>query len=315
LLDKQKRLKLYFVIASAERHLMFCPRCGLENPPGANYCSRCGAVLSPAGALAPGVGSAFGHGWRTLRKNFAELFLAVIVYLALNIPVAIILGLIAYFSMGGFFIFDTGHLFDTFSWEFQLTNAVLGIVYYIPLAFGLFFVYLAAVRSEKIRLGAIFASFRNYPDVVLAGVFLVVASDGISFLLSLLTGHLPVLGALLSLAWTVFYLVLICKLVFVPLLLLDRRMKFIDAVRTSWMMTRGHEWQVFAMGLLVVLMFAAIGIIAFLISLIFILLPFALFVGLIVGVIGAIFLSMWFIAAYASLYHAVSASGASAKMS
>jgi len=284
---------------------MFCPKCGQENPPGANYCRRCGAALLPAGALEPGVGSAFGHGWRTLRRNFAGLFLAVVVYLALVIPVAVVLGLIVYFTTQGPFIFDTEHVLGELSWQFQLANTVISIVYYIPLALGLFFVFLSAVRGQKTKLGDIFASFRNYPAVVLAAIIFVVLSDGVSNLLSLLTAHLPVLGALLSIAWVVFYIVLVCKLAFTPLLLLDRRLKALDAIRASWIMTRGHEWQIFAIGLLAVLMFVAVGIIAFLITLIFILLPFALFVGLIVGVIGFIFLSMWILSAYASLYHAV----------
>jgi hypothetical protein len=288
---------------------MFCPKCGQENPPGANFCSRCGATLSSAAVPVTGVGSSFGQGWRTLRQNFADLFLALIVYLALIIPVAVVLGIIVYFSLGGNLTFGTLSSTEKFletTWEFQLSNAIVGIVYYIPLVFGLFFVYLMAVRSEKIKLGDIFASFKNYPEILLAGVFFVVLPDGVSFLLSLLTGHLPVLGTLLSLAWTIFYIVLMCKLAFAPFLLLDRRMKFIDALRSSWTMTRGHEWKVFFIGVLGVLMFVALGLIAFLISLLYILLPFFLIIGLIIAVIGFIFLSMWLLATYASLYQAVS---------
>jgi hypothetical protein len=286
---------------------MLCPKCDQENPPGAIYCNRCGAALSPAGTLAPGVGSSFGHGWRTLRQRFADLFLAVIVYLALVIPVAVILGLIIYFATPGPFIWDTEHVFAELSWQFHLANSVVNIVYYIPLSFGLFFVFLAAVRSEKIPLGDIFAAFKNYREVLLAGVVFVVVSDVVPFLLSLLTGHLPVLGAFLSVAWFIFCIVLVCKLVFVPLLLLDRRMKFVDALQASWKLARGHEWQVFAIGLLFVLMFAAVGLIAFLISLIFIVLPVFLFIGLIIGVIGFIFFLIWLLATFASLYQAVTA--------
>lgn len=285
---------------------MVCPKCGQENPPGTNYCSRCGAALSPARALAPGVGSALSHGWRALRKNFADLFLAFIVYLALVIPVAVVLGLIIYFTTSGPFIFDAEHVFARLSWQFQLANTVISIVYYLPLALGLCFVFLAAARAQKIQLGDIFASFRNYPDVVFAGIIFVALSTGVSDLLSLLTAHLPVLGTLLSLAWAVFYIILICKLAFVPFLLVERKMKVLDALRTGWTMTRGHEWQVFAIGLLFVLMFGALGLVAFLIALIFVVLPVMLFVGLLVGVVGAIFFSMWFLAVYASLYHAVS---------
>jgi hypothetical protein len=285
---------------------MICPKCSQENPPEALYCNSCGVALSPSGAVAAGVGSSFGRGWRTMRQSFADLFLAVVIYLALVIPVAVVLGLIIYFTTSGPFIWDTEHLFAELSWQFRLTNAVISVLYYIPLAFGLFFIFLAAVRREKIRFDSIFAAFRRYRDVLPLTAVYVIASSGITFLLSLLTAHLPVLGALLSLVWFIFYIVLVCKLIFTPLLLLDRRIKFIDALGVSWRMTRGHEWQVFAIGLLFVLMFAVVGVITLLISLIFIVLPAALFIGLIIGLIGFIFLFIWLLATYASLYHAVS---------
>jgi hypothetical protein len=284
---------------------MFCPRCGQENPSGANYCTRCGAALSPVGAVEPGVGSAFAGGWRTLRRNFAGLFLAVIIFLALTLPVGVALGLVVYYAGEGPFFSDTGRLFETTPWQFQLPNGIIGIFYYFPLLFGLFFVFLKPARGEKINLGDLFTSFRHYRGVLPATLLWAVVSGGVSFLLDLLTGHFPVLGAFLSLVWFIFYIVLVCKLVFVPLLLLDRHLSFTEALKTSWRMTHGREWQVFAIGLLFVLMFAALGIIALLISLVFILVPVALLLGIVVGVVGTIFLSMWLMATYASLYHAV----------
>ena len=76
-------------------------------------------------------------------------------------------------------------------------------------------------------------------------------------------------------------------------------------------MTRGHEWQVFAIALLAALMFVAIAVIALLITLVFILLPAALYVGLVIGILGYIFLSMWVLSAFTSLYHSVSSLSAS----
>lgn len=121
-----------------------------------------------------------------------------------------------------------------------------------------------------------------------------------------MTARVPALGAFLTLVWVILFIVLVCKLLFVPLLLLDRRMGFAEALRMSWTMTRGHEWQVFFIGLLGVLMLAAVGIIAFIVSLIFVVLPVVLLVGIVIGVIGTIFISMWLMATYASLYRAVS---------
>jgi hypothetical protein len=290
---------------------MFCPKCGLENPPDANYCTGCGAALSEKGVTNPGVGFLFGRGGRTFRRNFTDLFLAVVVYLALNIPVGVVLGLVVRFTVGSVLIFEAESFpanFSALSWEFQITNGVFSIVYYLPLMFGLFFIFLTAVRGEKVRLGNIFAAFRNYRQVLIVTAAYVIVTGGISFLLNLLTGHVPALGVFLSVVWAIFLIVIICRLAFVPFLLVDRPLKALEAVKTSWRMTRGHEWKVFVIGLLAALMFATLAVISLLISLIFIIFPVALLVGLTIGAIGAIFLSMWLIATYASLYNAVSAS-------
>jgi hypothetical protein len=287
---------------------MFCPKCGLENPPDANYCTGCGAALSEKGVTTPGVGSLFGRGGRTFRRNFTDLFLAVIVYLALNIPVGIVLGLIVRFTAGNVLIFEAESFplnFNALSWEFQISNGIFSIVYSVPLLFGLFLIFLAAVRGEKVRLGNIFAAFRNYRQVLIVTAVYVIVTGGVSALLNLLTGHIPALGVFLSVVWAIFFIVLVCKLAFVPFLLVGRPLKALDAIRINWRMTRGHEWKVFVIGLLAVLMFAALAVVSLLISLVFIIFPVALLVGLTIGVIGAIFLSIWLIATYASLYDAV----------
>jgi hypothetical protein len=290
---------------------MFCPKCGLENPPDANYCTGCGAALSAGVALIPGIGFLFGRGGRTFRRNFTDLFLAVVVYLALNIPVGIVLGLIVHFTAENVLIFEAESFpldFNALSWEFQITNGIFSIVYSIPLLFGLFLIFLTAVRGEKVKLGNIFAAFRNYRQVLIVTAVYVIVTVGVSYLLNLLTQRVPALGVFFSVVWAVFLIVIICRLAFVPFLLVDRRLKALDAVRTSWRMTRGHEWKVFVIGLLAALMFAALAVISLLISLIFIVFPVALLIGLTIGAIGTIFLSMWLIATYASLYDAVSAS-------
>ena len=292
---------------------MFCPDCGWENPPAANFCVRCGSALSAA-AVPPGVGASFGHGFRTLRKSLADLFLATIIFLALILPVAVILGVIAFYTADGVFVLEVESFpaaFEALSWEYRLAGGVFGIFYCLPLVFGLSFVFLAAVRGENIKFNNVFAAFQNYPQVLLVTAVYVVVTGVVSVLLGLLTTHVPALGVLLSLVWSIFYIVLMCKLAFVPFLLVDRRLKARDALRTSWRLTRGHEWKVFAVGLLSSLMFAAVAGIAGVISLVFIVLPPALFVGLTVGVLGFIFVSMWVLSAYASLYHAVNSLSAS----
>jgi hypothetical protein len=293
--------------------MMVCPDCGAENPPGANFCAKCGSALSAA-ALSPGVGSSFGHGWRTLRKNFADLFLAAVIFLALNLPVAVVLSLIAFSTANGglFFEFESfPAAVEALSWEYRLAGSVFSIFYSMPLLIGLSFVFLTAVRGEKVKLADIFAAFKNYRNILPLTAVYVIVTGTISFLLTLLTESVPSLGVFLSFVWSVFGIVLFCKLVFVPFLLLDRPLKPLDALGTSWLMSRGHEWRVFAIGLLAALMFAAVALVALLVTLVYVLLPATLYVGLVIGVLGYIFLSMWLLSAFASLYHAVSSLSAS----
>jgi hypothetical protein len=59
---------------------------------------------------APGVSSAYGHGWNRLWKNFFDLFLGLILMLAIVIPIGLILVLVLF----AFFI-------ETY-WAQQLIN-------------------------------------------------------------------------------------------------------------------------------------------------------------------------------------------------
>ncbi|MCJ7606067.1 MAG: hypothetical protein MUO19_08580, partial [Dehalococcoidales bacterium] len=80
-------------------------------------------------------------------------------------------------------------------------------------------------------------------------------------------------------------IVLFCKLVFVPFLLVDRKMEAVEAIRTSWKWTDGHALRVFGI-LLLGIPIVITGVIC-----------------LVVGVIPAV---MWIVMAFSSLYHAVS---------
>ncbi len=291
---------------------MKCKNCGRENSPGAVFCINCGARLNPEAALVPGVGSSFGHGWRTLWRNFWELVLAGVVYMALWIPIAVVLGLVLFFTTGELVSFSArlpGNYITTMGWEFQLASGIISIVYYTPIAFGLMFVYLGAVRGEKVKFGNIFAAFQNYHGVLLVGVLYIIVFGGVAFLLAFIADYVPVLGILLSLAWTIFSIIIYCKLAFVPYLLLDRKLKAVEAIRISWNMSGGHAGKVFVIGLLAGLMFVAVAIISFIVSLIFFWVPFVgIFFGILVGVIGGIIIGMWALTTYGSLYYAVSAS-------
>lgn len=239
----------------------------------------------------PGVGSSYDNGWRQLWRNFGSLLLTGIIVFLLIVPVAFVTTVIFTFVIRDSLPNYTGTLsgfFDEASvWGFYIVIYILNIVYFMPLSFGLLFVYMTAARGNRVELGNIFASFKNYGNVVLVGILYFVLYGGASILLELITRHLPVLGILLTLAWVVFATIIICKLAFVPYLLLDKKMKAIDSIRTSWTMTNGHAGKVFLIGLLSIPVVIA---------------------GLICLLVGVIISYMWITMAIGSLYHAVNTS-------
>jgi hypothetical protein len=267
-----------------------CSKCGWENPLGASFCSQCGTPLA-APALTPGVGNAYSNGWHQLWKNFWELLLAGIIFLALTVPVGIIITLIFVFANRNAFLDNTlgafGGFWAPFMWGLQLPFFLFYIVYYLPVVFGLYFVYMTAARGDRVELGNIFAAFRNYGNVILIAILYIVVLGGISLLLELLARHHPVLGTLFNVIWWIFCVFIACKLAFVPYLLLDRRMKAVDSLKTSWEMTSGHAWKVFLIGLLAIPIFIA---------------------GFICLIVGTIISAMWVCMAIGSLYYAVSTS-------
>ncbi len=151
---------------------------------------------------------------------------------------------------------------------------VLGFIYTIlivnPIDYGILFAYLKAARNDKLEIRDMFEAFRNYWNAVLA---------------NLLVGAIVIVGFFLLIIPGIIFA---CKLAFTPYLVVDRRMAVIEAVKESWRMTNGHAWTVFLIGLLAI--------------------PISI-VGLICLVVGIIPAIMWITAAFASLYHAVSASG------
>lgn len=149
-----------------------------------------------------------------------------------------------------------------------------GLLLVGPIGYGVSFAYLKAARADKPEIKDIFAAFSNYWNAVLANV---------------LVGAIVVVGlALLIIPGIIFA----CKLAFTPYLVVDRKMEVTEAVRESWRMTNGHAWTVFFIGLLAIPI-AIAGVICF-------------GVGFIVAV-------MWISLALASLYHAVSLTGAASR--
>ena len=204
----------------------------------------------------PGVGSSYGNGWRQLWKYFLEILLISIIAGVLSLPS----------GMGGWAQGGAGAFLG-------IVAVAYGILVVGPIEFGLSYSYLRAARGDKLEIKDVFAAFQNYWNAVLA---------------SLLVGVIIVVGLILIIIPGIFFA---CKLAFTPYLVVDRKMEVIEAVKTSWHMTRGHGWKVFLIGLLGIPIFIA---------------------GCICFGVGVIISIMWITMALASLYHAVSTSSATA---
>lgn len=203
--------------------------------------------------FSPDAGSSYRVGWKVMGAYFVELLVVTIIYGIIAGPVSI-------------FQWKT----DRFEW-FLVPLILFALLYGIfvagPIGYSVKWVFLKAVRGEHIEIRDMFAAFqRNYWNVVIANIV-------VDIIIGLGVVMLIVPGIIFA-----------CRLAFVPYLVMDREMDVMDALRTSWDMTRGYGWQIFFMGFLAI--FIVIG-------------------GLILLFVGVIISSMWISAAFASIYYSV----------
>ncbi len=198
-------------------------------------------------------GDSYSKGWKLIFTTFIELLVVTIIYGVIQIPA-------------------NGFQFkpDNFEW-FLVPIILLAIGYGIfiagPIGYSVKWVFLKAVRREKIEIKDMFAVFeRNYWNAVIAGLVVAIIVI-IGFFMLIVPG-----------------IIFACRLAFVPYLVIDEKMEAMEALKASWAMTRGHGWTIFFMGLLA--FFIIIG-------------------GLIVLIFGVLISAMWISAAFAILFHSV----------
>jgi len=192
-------------------------------------------------------------GWKVIWIYFVELLVIGIVYMFLSGPIGIFQWQI-----------------DKIGW-FMAPLVMFGIAYSVfvagPISYGANWVFLKAVRGERIEIRDMFVVFqKNYWNAVIANIVVGVIV-GLGIVMLIVPG-----------------IIFACRLAFVPFLVVDREMDVMDALRVSWDMTRGYGWQIFFMGFLA--FFIVIG-------------------GLICLGVGVFISIMWISAAFAAIYHAV----------
>jgi len=201
----------------------------------------------------PKTGPSYNKAWNILWATFIELLVVTLVYGVISIPT------------GVFQWKENG-----FHWYF-IPLICFGVAYGVfllgPIKFGVKWVYLKAVRKEKINIKDMFSAFeRNYWNVVIA---------------NLLTSIIIGFGIIMLVVPGIIFA---CRLAFVPYLVIDQKMDVMDALKISWDMTKGYGWPIFFTGLLAIPLVLA---------------------GLIVLFFGVIISGMWIATAFAVIYHSV----------
>ncbi len=206
--------------------------------------------------LTPSAGNSFGYAWRKIfEKSFLPLLVTVIILGILNGP-----------SAGMKFEGDLD-----FPMLLIFPIVIFGLAYkflFVPvLSYGGDLIFLQAMRDEEVDLKTIFEGFKTkYLNIILANL-IVVALAIIGFMMLIIPG-----------------IIVVCRLAFVPYLVMDKNMDPMKAVEKSWHMTRGYGWTIFGMGILSFFIFIA---------------------GVLVFIVGAIFSLMWIHAAFATMYQSV----------
>ena len=195
----------------------------------------------------------YGYGWQQMWKHFLYLFLVMIIVGIAESPASVVRDSDADNSAGMIIL--------------QILAAVYWLLVFSVVKYGGDLMYLRAIRNEKFEISEMFDGFKkNYINIILANL-LTFAIIGLGFVLLIVPG-----------------IILACRLAFVSYLVMDKNMEPVAAVEKSWEMTKGHGWQIFGMGLLVIPI--VIG-------------------GLICFIVGIVFSIIWISTAFASMYHAV----------
>lgn len=210
--------------------------------------------------LVPSAGGSFSFGWRKMSgKSFLPLLVAVIIVGILDGPTGA--GVKWNLDDGGM---DWPMLFII---PFALFAMAYSLLFVPIIRYGEKYLFLHAIRDEEADLKLLFEGFRTkYLNIILANL-IVIALTILGFMMLIIPG-----------------IIVLCRLAFVPYLVMDKDLEPMKAVEKSWQMTRGHGWTIFVMGIMSVFVF--IG-------------------GLIMCFVGVIFSSMWIQSAFASIYQAV----------
>lgn len=199
------------------------------------------------------ISGSYAYGWQQMWKQFLYLFLVAVVVTIARMPMSM--------------VHDSELTGSPGIITLQILAAAYALLLFPVIQYGGDLLYLRCMRNEKIDISEMFAGFKNnYLNIILSSL-LTFAIVGLGFVFLIVPG-----------------IILACRLVFVPYLVMDKNFEPVAAVEKSWEMTRGHGWKIFGMGLLAILIVIA---------------------GLICFIVGIFFALIWVSTAFASLYYAI----------
>jgi len=209
--------------------------------------------------LIPSIGGSFGFAWR---KMFGNAFIILLV-------TVIIVGLLNGPSVGANMKFDGGDF--NFPPILLFPAILFGLAYsflFLPvIKYGEKYLFLKAMREEEVDLKILIEGFKTkYINIILANL-IVFAFSIIGFIMLIIPG-----------------IIIACRLIFVPFLVMDKNLDPMKAVEKSWEMTKGHGWEIFFMAILSAFIF--IG-------------------GVMVFIVGVVIARIWNHAAFATFYQSV----------
>ncbi len=188
----------------------------------------------------------YAKGWKLMLANFWPL-LAVIVI----VTIIEMVGTTGRAHRAGGFVFSV-------LWSALLAG---------PIRAGAAGVLVKAARKKPFKISDIFDVFKIYGSAVGASV--------ISFFLIAVGFVLLIVPGIIALV----------RLVFVPYLIIDKKMKPWDSIKTSWEMSRGYSWTILGMIILAVLIS---------------------FVGMIILFVGIFLALLWISCSFTVLYNSIS---------
>jgi uncharacterized membrane protein len=206
-----------------------------------------------SGQINPTWSGSLSNGWETMKRYFLPLLLVIIICAIVDWPLH---------------LFSRNNKGEYTSLRIFLEFLVLAywVLFYPVIKYSADLLFIRAVRKETFDVKDIIIGFKNYLNIVLAHLF-ATALIGIAFIALIIPG-----------------IIVACRLVFVPYLVMDKGLDPIAAVEGSWKMTKGYGWRIFFLAFTSIFIF------------------FAGLICLIVGIFPAL---MWINASFASLYQAI----------